>query len=388
MMRNRVRFKKKGPMARKFGYAFLSLLLVATAGCQAKKGTSMAIAKQPFGKLSDGATVDLYTFTNTGGMEVRITNFGGNVTSIRVPDRHGKMDDVVLGFDSLAGYQQNPLYFGCIVGRYANRIAGGRFALGGKTFALPQNNGKNHLHGPYHKVLWKARELEGPDGPGVELFYKSPDGEEGYPGNLSVWVTYTLSGTNGLKIDYRATTDRETVINLTNHSYFNLKGEGRGDILDHAVMIHADRFTPVNEDLIPTGELKPVKGTPFDFTAPHAIGERIHQADEQLSYGKGYDHNFVLNKKGNELSLAAWVTEPTTGRVLETFTTEPAVQLYVGNFLDGIRGKGGKPYNPRFGFCLETQHYPDSPNQPSFPSTMLRPGETYASTTVYRFSVQ
>jgi len=348
----------------------------------------MGINKHVFGKLADGTSADLFTLTNSKGVQIKITNFGGNVVSILVPDKDGNLEDVVFGFDSLKGYEENPSYFGSIIGRYANRIAMGKFNLGGKIYTLPVNNGPNHLHGTYHKVVWNAKEIQGKDGVGIELSYLSKDGEEGYPGNLSVMVIYTLTNRNDLRIDYSAATDKETVLNLTNHSYFNLAGEGSGDILGHEMEINADKFTPVNETLIPSGELRNVKGTPFDFTTSHSIGERIEQKDEQLVFGRGYDHNFVLNKQGAEPSLAARVTEPNGGRVLEVYTTEPGIQFYCGNFLNGIIGKGGKAYNRRTGFCLETQHFPDSPNQPAFPSTVLKPGEQYKTATIYKFSMK
>lgn len=365
-----------------------STFLLGASGCGKMKGVSMGITKQEFGKTSEGKAADLYTLTNANGVQVKITNFGGNVVSIVVPDKKGRMGDVVLGYDSLKGYEANPTYFGSIIGRYGNRIANGRFTIGGRTVQLPQNDGSNYLHGNFHKVLWQAKAIEGKDSVSLELTYVSPDGEFGFPGDLSATVIYSLNNRNELRMDYAAVTNKETVVNLTNHSYFNLAGEGTGDILEHRLQIFADRMTPVNNKLIPTGELKAVAGTPFDFTTPHAVGERIGQKDEQLAFGKGYDHNFVLNRQGGELFLAARVEEPTSGRILEVLTTEPGIQFYCGNFLDGIRGKGGKPYHFRTGLCLETQHYPDSPNQPSFPSTVLKPGEEYKTTTVYKFSVK
>ncbi len=351
-----------------------------------------AVKKQPFGKTADGTPVDLYVLTNKNGVEAAVATYGGVVVTLRVPDRSGKLGDVVLGFDNLDGYlKQNP-FFGSIVGRYGNRIARGRFALNGVTYTLARNNGENHLHGGirgFDKMVWKAKESSAGGASGVELTYTSKDGEEGYPGNLSVRVLYTLTENNELKIDYWATTDKDTVVNLTNHSYFNLAGPGEGAILDHRLRLNADRFTPVDAGLIPTGELRGVKGTPFDFQTPMAIGARIDHHDEQVKFGRGYDHNFVLNGGGGKLALAAEVTEPKTGRVMEVWTTEPGVQFYTGNFLDGsIRGKGGKAYGRRHGFCLETQHFPDSPNQPSFPSTVLKPGAQYRTTTVFKFSAR
>jgi aldose 1-epimerase len=336
------------------------------------------IEKRQFGKLADGTAVDLYTLTNRNGLEVQITNYGGIVVSVKTPDRAGKMTDIVLGYDRLQAYVDDSSFFGALVGRYANRIAKGKLSLNGVTYQLAQNNGPNHLHGGlrgFNRFMWQARELHRADGVAVELSYLSKDGEEGYPGNLSVKTTYILTDTNALRIEYSATTDKETIVNLTNHSYFNLAGAGSGSILPHVLSINASRFTPVDETSIPSGELKMVKGTPFDFTRATGIGTRIDQADEQLRFGKGYDHNFVLNKKGKELSLAARVYEPVSGRVLELWTTEPGVQFYTGNFLDNVHGKAGQVYNKRDGFCLEAQNFPDSPNQPSFPSPVLKPNQ-------------
>jgi aldose 1-epimerase len=352
----------------------------------------MSVDVKPFGKTGEGTPVEIYALKSSAGVEVRIITYGAAIQSILAPDKNGKLADVTLGFDALDGYlaPSNP-YFGCIVGRYGNRIAGGTFSLGGKTYTLAKNNGPNALHGGpkgFHRAVWKAKKVERPEAVGVEMTYLSKDGEEGYPGNLDTTITYTLNAQNELRIDYVATTDKETVLNLTNHAYFNLAGAGEGDILRHSLMIDADRFTPVDKTLIPTGELRPVQGTPFDFRKPTAIGARIGEQEEQLGFGGGYDHNFVLNRKGASVSLAARVTEPASGRVLEVLTTEPGVQFYAGNFLDGtVTGKGGKVYKRRFGFCLETQHFPDSPNQPAFPSTTLKPGATYKTTTVFRFGV-
>jgi aldose 1-epimerase len=347
--------------------------------------------KTAFGKTPDGQNVDLYTLTNKNGMQVAITNFGGIVVRIKVSDRHGKAGDVVLGYDSLDGYVSDKAYFGAIVGRYGNRIAQGKFTLDGATYTLARNNGENSLHGGikgFNKAVWEAREVAAKDGPSVELKYISKDREEGYPGNLSVKVVYTLTDRNELKIDYSATTDKKTVLNLTNHSYFNLN-PGGSDVLQHVMMILAEKFTPVDSGLIPTGEIRSVAGTPFDFRKPTVIGERIDQDDEQLKLGKGYDHNFVLDKKGKGVELAARVVEPTTGRVLEVLTDQPGVQFYSGNFLGGtVRGKGGRVYERRSAFCLETQHFPDSPNHPKFPTTELKPGEKYHSTTIYKFSAE
>jgi aldose 1-epimerase len=348
--------------------------------------------RESFGRTRGGQAVDIYTLKNRRGSEARITTYGGAVVSLKVPDRAGKFDDVVLGFDDIEGYEKTTTYIGSLVGRYANRIARGRFTLGGTEYKLATNNGENHLHGGvrgFDKMVWKARPLNVRGGSALELTYLSRDGEEGYPGNLSVRVVYTLTDTNELRIEYYATTDKDTVINLTNHNYYNLAGQGSGDILGHVLTVNADRFTPTDAGAIPTGELRPVKGTPFDFTRPTAIGARIEQDEEQLKLGKGYDHNFVINGRNGTLRLAARVSEPTTGRVMETWTTEPGMQLYTGNYLDGSDvGKGGKPYRHRYGFCLETQHYPDSPNRPEFPSTVLRKGARFRSTTVYKFSAR
>ena len=350
------------------------------------------ITKKPWGKTSDGAAVELYTLTNANGMQVSISDYGALVTSLLVPDRDGKLEDVVLGYETVDDYIKDSPYFGAVVGRYGNRIAKGSFTLDGKTYdKLAINNEPNHLHGGlkgFDKVVWKAKPFETENGPALELTYRSVDGEEGYPGNLDVKITYMLGNDNTLAVNYEATTDKATPINLTQHSYFNLAGQGNGDILKHEVMLNADGFTPVDETLIPTGEIKPVEGTPFDFRKPTAIGARVDDtSDEQIKFGGGYDHNFVLNKEGTkDATLAARVTEPTTGRMMEVYTTEPGVQFYVGNFLDGsLTGKGGKVYQKRYGFCLETQHYPDSPNQPNFPSTILKPGEKYDTTTVFKF---
>jgi aldose 1-epimerase len=339
-----------------------------------------------FGQTQSGEAVDLYTLINSRGMEAAISTYGGVVVSLKVPDRTGAPGDVVLGFDNLEGYLKPNPYFGAIVGRYGNRIAHGQFTLDGVEYVLAKNNGENSLHGGirgFDKRLWTARHGRQT----LELTYLSKDGEEGFPGNLSTTVTYTLTDNNELRVDYSATTDKDTVVNLTNHSYFNLAGQGNGDVLGHQVTIFADRFTPVDKTMIPTGELRNVQGTPFDFRRPHAIGERINTGDEQLQLGRGYDHNFVLNRTGSGLELAARVSEPKTGRVLEVLTTEPGVQFYTANFLDGtLTGKGGKAYGPRSAFCLETQHFPDSPNKPDFPSVVLKPNGRYRTTTVYRFS--
>jgi aldose 1-epimerase len=360
------------------------------AGCASTPEGKGQISRGPFGVAPDGTPVDVYTLRNGQGAEARICTYGGIVVSLRVPDREGRMGDVVLGYDTLAEYIKENPYFGSLIGRYGNRIAKGRFTLDGKEYSLAVNNGPNHLHGGlkgFDKVVWRARAYESEQGPALELSYLSADGEEGYPGNLEVKAVYTWREDNTLRLDYTATTDQPTVVNLTQHSYFNLAG--RGDILGHEVMINASRFTPVDETLIPTGELRLVDGTPFDFRKPTAIGARINRADEQLKFGNGYDHNWVINNPTGQLELQARVYEPTSGRVLEVLSTEPGLQFYSGNFLDGtITGKGGTKYEFRHGFCMEPQHFPDSPNQPNFPSVVLRQGQTYRNTIMYRFSVR
>lgn len=366
-------------------------------GCAAQEISTetMSIEKQPFGQLEDGTPVDLYTVTNDNGIEMRVTNYGGIIVSLRVPDAEGNLEDITLGYDSLAGYVENNPYFGAIIGRYGNRIAAGTFELDGETYTLATNDGPNHLHGGikgFDKVVWTATPFERPNESGIVFTYTSPDGEEGYPGTLEATVTYTLTDANELIFDYDATTDKATPVNLTQHTYFNLTGDPTSDILGHVLEINADAFTPVNSTLIPTGQLAPVDGTPFDFTEATPIGARIEDANQQLQFGLGYDHNFVLNRESSgedELILAARVTEPTSGRVMEVRTTEPGIQFYSGNFLDGtITGKDGITYEQRTGFCLETQHYPDSPNQASFPSTILQPDERYSSRTVYWFGTE
>ena len=347
------------------------------------------VTKERFGKSLAGQDVDIYTLRNKRGMEVKITNYGGIITALKVPDRQGKFDDVVLGFDNLDAYLKGHPYFGAIIGRYGNRIAKGRFLLNGVEYKLAVNNGENHLHGGikgFDKVVWQANPRKLTAGAALELTYLSKDGEEGYPGNLSVKVIYTLTNLNELKIDYSATTDKDTVVNLTHHSYFNLAGQGKGDILNHQLLINARRFTPTDSGSIPTGELRSVKGTPFDFTSAFRIGDRINDNDQQLKFGKGYDHNFVLNGRMGTLRLAAVAYESTSGRLMKVWTTEPGIQFYSGNFLDGtLTGKDGKVYQQRYGFCLETQHFPDSPNKPSFPTTVLRKGQRYHTITIYKF---
>ena len=369
---------------------FGEVLLAGSLSSQGMRGT---IRKQSFGKTASGEQVDLYSLTNKKGMDVSITNFGATVVTLRVPDRAGKAADVVLGYDTLEGYENGKSYFGATVGRYANRIGGGKFSIDGKEYTLPKNDGNNTLHGGivgFNKKIWKARELPANDAAVLELSYLSPDGEEGFPGNLSVKVVFTLpANRNELKIDYTATTDKDTVLNLSNHSYFNLAGEGVGNILDQVLTLHAKQFTPVDKTLIPTGELRDVAGTPLDFNSATAIGKRINEDYEQLVFGKGYDHNWVLASGGGKgLSIAAEAYEPKSGRMLKVLTTEPGVQFYSGNFLDGSTGKGGKAYPRRSAFCLETQHFPDSPNHASFPSTLLTPNAVFQSHTVFRFSAQ
>ncbi len=373
-------------------------LIVATAaaalftlgGCSSTSKSGGESPRHSFGTTKEGTPVELFTLRNENGMEAKISNYGGIVVSLKVPDRHGRLGDVVLGYDKLSDYIKETPYFGCLVGRYGNRIAKGKFVLDMREYSLVTNNYPNALHGGtkgFDKVVWKPRLTKSSAGPSLELTYLSRDGEEGYPGNLSVTATYTLTADNALRLDYTASTDKPTVVNLTQHSYFNLAG--KGDILGHEVMIRSDRFTPVDSTLIPTGELQSVSGTPFDFSTPRTIGERINGTHEQLKFGGGYDHNWVINKPMGELGLQARVYEPTTGRVLEVLSTEPGLQFYSGNFLDGkLTGKGGWVYQFRNGFCMEPQHYPDSPNKPQFPSVVLRPGETYKNTIIYRFSTR
>jgi aldose 1-epimerase len=351
------------------------------------------IDKKPFGKTPNGTVVFVYTLKNDAGMEVKITNYGGTITSIKVPDRNKKYDDVVLGFDRVEGYtaKTNTSYFGALIGRYGNRLAGGAFKLDGKSYQVPKNEPPNSLHGGavgFNQKIWKAKKVTSTEGPALELLYFSPDGEQGFPGNMQVTVRYTLDQKNGLHIDYSATTDKDTVLNLTNHSYFNLLGAGSKSVLTHQLMLAADHFTPVNDTLIPTGEIAAVAGTPFDFQKLTEIGSRIGQTDEQLKFGKGYDQNFVLNHPGDLSAVAAKVVEPTTGRTLEVFTDQPGLQFYTGNFLDGTNKGIGGEYVFRSALCMETQHFPDSPNHPNFPSAILRAGEKFHSTTIYRFGVE
>jgi aldose 1-epimerase len=345
---------------------------------------AMNINAESFGKTPDGQRVDLYTLTNANGMRARITNYGAILVSLDVPDKNGKLADITLGFDTLEGYIKGHPYFGAIVGRYANRIGAAKFKLNGLEYQLAANNGPNHLHGGikgFDKVVWKAEDVTGNSNRAlVKLSYLSKDGEEGYPGNLTCSVTYTLTKDDQLKISYEARTDKNTILNLTNHTYWNLAGQGNGDILGHELMLSADKYTPVDEGLIPTGEIKSVKDSPMDFTKPMIIGSRIAQVEG------GYDHNYVLNIGGRKVPFCARVYEHTSGRIMDIYTIEPGVQFYTGNFLDGsLTGKAGKVYNKHYGFCLETQHFPDSPNKPQFPSVALKPGDKYTTVTVYKF---
>jgi aldose 1-epimerase len=374
----------------------LGALAVAAGlvGCASQESVTISMnkcscRKMSFGQTPDGQPVDLYVLGNSKGMTARITTYGAILNELQAPDRAGKLDDVVLGFDNLDGYLKGHPYFGAIVGRVGNRIAKGKFTLNGVAYQLATNNVPNHLHGGlkgFDKVVWTASEAPAKDGVAVKFTYVSKDGEEGYPGNCKVEVTYTLTESNELHIDYAVTTDKDTPVNVTNHSYWNLAGAENGGILNHLLMLNADRYTPVDDTLIPTGELKPVAGTPMDFRAPHAIGERIKQVGGNPV---GYDHNYVLNGEGKKLDLVARVHEPTSGRIMEIYSTEPGVQFYSGNFLDGtIKGKKGVVYNQYHGFCLETQHFPDSINHPNFPSYVLKAGETYKSTTIHKFSAK
>ncbi|MBN2588601.1 MAG: galactose mutarotase [Sedimentisphaerales bacterium] len=350
----------------------------------------MNITKKEFGQTKEGKAADIYTLVNDNNGEIKITNYGGIIVSLKVPDKNGQLDDVVLGYNTIDEYINNSPYFGALIGRYGNRIAKGIFELNGQTYTMAINNGPNHLHGGlvgFDKVIWDVKEIKENNAVGLELSYFSKDGEEGYPGNLNVTVKYLWTNDNELKIEYAATTDKTTVVNLTSHSYFNLAG--KGDNLNHEMMIDADKYTPVDEGLIPTGELQNVKGTPFDFTMPTKIGARIDEDNEQLKYGKGYDHNFVINGYDGSLRKIVSVYEPITGRLMEVSTTEPCVQFYSGNYIEeSMVGKDGVPYKARSGFCLETQHFPDSPNQPQFLSTTLEPGQKYSTTTIYKFSAK
>lgn len=362
-----------------------------TADSPAAAVRTPSVSRAPYGRTPDGAAVDVFTLTNRNGVEVRAITYGAFVVSLRTPDRAGKLDDVVLGFDNLEGYLASGSHMGSVVGRYGNRIAKARFNLDGKTYRLAANDGENHLHGGvkgFDRLVWSGEEVRRGEDVGVAFGLVSPDGDESYPGRLKATVTYTLTPRDELVVEYLATTDKPTVVNLTQHSYFNLAGQGTGDILDHELTIHAGRFTPVGPGLIPTGALAPVAGTPLDFRTPTRIGARIDQDHEQLKLGRGYDHNYVLDRTGPGLVLAARLLDAKSGRVLDVHTTEPGVQLYTGNFLGTETGKGGRTYPRQSGLCLETQHYPDSPNRPEFPSTVLRPGEEYRSKTIFAFSVR
>jgi len=384
---------EKENMSKIAGYFLvLTIGIVFLSGVMMKVEAKPGVKKGFWGKTAGGQTVEIYTLKNSKGAQTRIITYGGTVVSMKMPDKNGKFSDVVLGFDSVTDYEKQQSYIGALIGRYGNRIAKGKFTLDGNEYVLVKNNGENHLHGGvkgFDKVVWTAKPSADKNGANLELTYLSRDGEEGYPGNLSVKVVYTLTENNELKIVYSATTDKNTVVNLTHHSYFNLAGAGEGDILNHQLTIYADKFTPNDDGSIPSGELKSVKDTPFDFLNATAIGARINQTDEQLKFGNGYDHNWVLNKSDDSLTLAATVFEPVSGRILEVYTTEPGLQFYAGNYLDGaIRGKNGKNYPRRSGFCLEAQHFPDSPNKPDFPATELKKGETYSQTTIYKFSAK
>jgi len=383
----------------------IQLLLLATAGlaaaglvgCTSMSNSKSSITSAPFGKTPDGTPVEIYTLRNSRGAQVRIMTYGGIIQSLIVPDKNGKFGDVVLGFDTLDGYTRDAYvkacpYFGALIGRYGNRIGGAKFTLEGQTYTLATNNGVNTLHGGlkgFDKVVWTAKPVDSAYGPSLVLTYLSKDGEEGFPGNLVVTATYSLTEDNALKLEYTAYTDRPTVVNLTQHSYFNLSGQGHGDILSDLVYINSDKTTPVDAGLITTGEFKAVDGSPFDFRTPTAIGKRINDPDPVLQYGPGYDHNWVINKPLGQYGLMARVTDPASGRVLEVYSDEPGLQFYTGNFLDGtLTGKGGAVYQKHSAFAMEPQHYPDSPNKPNFPSVELKPGQEYHNTIVYKFSVE
>ena len=382
------------PVARCLAIVGFAVLVGCAGGsglAMADSARSAAIDSIPFGTTPAGTKVDLYTLRNRRGMEARIMTYGGIVVSLKTPDKAGRFEDVVQGYDSLEGYLERNPYFGAIVGRCGNRIAKGKFSLNGKTYSLAKNNGSgNHLHGGikgFDKVVWTAKPIETSNGPALQLDYLSKDGEEGYPGNLSVTVIYTVTADNGLRVDFKATTDKDTICNLTHHSYFNF--HGGEDVLDYVVQINAERFTAVNADVIPTGELRSVAGTPLDFRKPMPIGARINGNDEQIRLAGGYDHNWVFDKPAGQLAPVARVTDKVSGRCMEVFTTQPGMQFYSGNFLDGtIKGKGGRKYQRRSAFCMEPQHFPDAPNHPQFPSIELKPGQVYENTIVYRFSTE
>jgi aldose 1-epimerase len=369
------------------GAADLTLMVAAGAAKAA------SVDKAPFGTTKDGAAVDLYTLTNDKGASVKFISYGGIITEINVSDRWGRVGNIVLGFRTLAEYEAKSPYFGALIGRYANRIAGGKFSIDGTEYTLAANNGKNSLHGGnkgFDKVVWTVEPLASvPEAAAARLTYVSKDGEEGYPGTLTVHVTYTFNNENELRIDYEATTDKTTIVNLTSHSYFNLAGDGSGSIGDEILTINADAFTPVDEGGIPTGEIAPVAGTPFDFRQGTPIGARIRSSDQQMVFGRGYDHNWIVNRSGEGMSLAARVYDPSSGRSMEISSDQPGLQFYTGNFLDSTTvGAAGRQYRQGDAFCLETQHYPDSPSHPDFPSTLLRPGETYRTSTIHKFSAE
>lgn len=354
--------------------------------------TKAKVSSAPFGKLADGTDVSLFTLTNANGMKMTVMNYGGIITSLTAPDKNGNFEDIVLGYDSLSGYLKASPYFGALIGRYGNRIGKGKFTLDGKQYQLPQNNNGNHLHGGpngFDKRFWSIEEHPVSNGAALKLTYTSKDMEEGYPGTLNAQVIYHLTDNNELKIFYEATTDKPTVVNLTQHTYFNLSGDSKADILQHELFLSADQFVPVDNTLIPTGELKNVSETPFDFKTPTAIGSRIDKKDQQLEFGKGYDHCWVLNTQGDTSKVAATLYDPASGRVMSVKTSEPGIQFYSGNFLDGsITGKFNTVYKQRYGLCLETEHFPDSPNKKNFPPVVLRPGETYRTQTMYTFSTK
>ncbi len=373
-------------------FLFPSVFLLSCSPGNEQKESTLNVDPADFETTIDGSPVGLYVLENNNGVKIAITNYGGRIVSIIVPDKEGNFDDINLGYNTIDDYKKFPeQYFGALIGRYGNRIAKGKFSIDGNEYSLPTNDGVNHLHGGafgYHKAVWN---VEGNSATELKLQYLSPDMDEGYPGNLDINVTYSLNDENELRIEYSATTDKKTVVNLTNHAYFNLAGEGSGKTInDHILMVNADYYTPVDQTLIPTGELAPVEGTPFDFRNPKPVSQDIESEHQQLKYGRGYDHNFVLNKPNeDEMTLAAKITEPESGRVMEVYTTEPGIQFYGGNFMaGGDSGKSGKSYDYRTGFCLETQHFPDSPNQENFPTVVVSPEETYSSTTIYKFLVE
>jgi aldose 1-epimerase len=383
---------KRNQVLKLIAVASLGIATACFTGCETMNTSKGTITKANFGKTPDGQSVELYTLRNANGAEAAIMTYGGIVQKLTMPDKNGKLGDIVLGYDSLQGYIDKTPYFGALIGRYGNRIGGAKFSLEGKTYTLATNNGPNSLHGGmkgFDKVVWTAKPSIGVHGPQLVLAYFSKDMEEGFPGNLEVTAIYTLTDDNALKVEFNAKTDKPTVCNLTHHSYFNLAGQGNGDILGHVVYINSDKTTPVDSGLIPTGEFADVTGSPFDFRKPTTIGARINDPDKVLQYGPGYDHNWVINKPFGQFGLQARVVEPTSGRVMEVWSDEPGLQFYAGNFLDGtIKGKGGVAYQIHTGFCMEPQHYPDSPNKPQFPTTELKPGQTFHNTIVYKFGVQ